>query len=520
MRATGSDDRRRGVGERAGTGGGRGTGRSSSAPPPSSRGGGRGPNPIPLIKACRDLGELEALVEAEAGAWSRKGDSAAMATALNLAAKFDQRREDEAAARGRIFSTLVAAYLPLVEGVSKAADCTISLHACAKAGYWGGGLAAALLQRLSGHGGLLLGTADEQALSNLWWSLSEALKSAEGRHVLSSIDLPRLLEASAKCLLAITHISTRPCSNILLATARLQHPNAALTHHLTARLASPGNQANCQDLANALYALGELAEDVGHTPRPGDLQGLARAVVHQLSQGVTPFKPQELTNMLLGCARLGYTDARLLSPLVAAAARATPRMEPQHLANSLYSLALLQPSASAHGGAAEALAGECKRRRFKDFAPHILGAGEGRQGSLLGAAKAAAEKGATEEAKASGLERRVASALQRLAERLGPGTLVSVQRGCVVPGLGRAADVVVELAGGRRVVVEVDGPWHFLANRPRNPDAIVGRTELRNRQLGRVFGAGNVLSVPFWEWDFKGASEQHEAVLSRLLATS
>ncbi|KAG2497834.1 hypothetical protein HYH03_004104 [Edaphochlamys debaryana] len=659
--------------------------------------------PIPLIKACRDLGELEALVGAEAGVWSKARNVCALASAYNKAGQLRADTGADSAAQCRVFSTLAAAYLPLVKGLQGGADISIPLHACAKAGYWGGGLAAVLLRRLNSEGWVLLGRSKENELSNLWWSLSEALKSAEGRQVLSSIDLPRLLEASAEGLLAMRVTRTQHCSNVLLACARLRYKNAALMHHLTARLVELGPEAKPQELANSLYALGELAEDVGHAPRPQDLQGLARAVADRLSQDAAAFKPQELSNMLLGCAKLGYTAPSLLHSLVAAADGAAPRMKPQHLANSLYSLALLQPSISAHGGAAEALAEECKRRRFSGFKPQelsnpawalatmgyadqgwyaavaeaagrpgmmqggtpqnwsnlwyalalvrhqpasgrllertaeaagalrqgakaqhcanllwalanlrlynerlvdalagrlgellgqdpkqltgqglcnslwalavmgpdvlsrhsglvegllreaerrgaangsnrlvaedhrqlwyvhlelahvgggelqrILGAGTGRLGSLLGAAKAATEIQAGDDARESAMERQVASALERLAERLGPDTLVSVQRGCVVTGLGRAADVVVELAGGRRVAVEVDGPSHFLANRPRDPTAVDGPTELRNRQLGRVFGSGNVLSVPHWWWYNKGSGAQDD-LLRQLL---
>ncbi|KAG2497857.1 hypothetical protein HYH03_004123 [Edaphochlamys debaryana] len=695
-------------------GGKRDSGASRTSAPARSRDGSPGgaANPVLLIRACRDTGSLLALLEAEAEGWSRDRNAFATATALSQASKLSTGGGTDAAQSRDVFAILSAAYLPLVEGLLDAAACTIPLHACAKAGYWGGGLAAALLQRLIRDGGELLGTANSQSLSNLWWSLSEALKSAEGRHVLSSIDLPRLLEASVGPLLRGTDLSAQACANILLACVRLQWGNNRLIHHLTARLVELGAEASEQALANALYALGELAEDSGNAPRPEDLQGLAWAVEQRLSgsRGRSGevvrhrFTVQALSNMLLGCAKLGFTDPGFLSPLVATAGKASPRMDPQALANSLYSLALLEPSVSAHGGAAEALAEECKRRRFTGFTPQaiansawalakmgyadqgwyaaaveaagqqgamkeampqawsnlwyalalvrhrpasgrllertaeaagplcqrgkgqgcanllwalanlrlyderlvgalagrlgellgqgpgeldaqglcnslwalavmgpdvlsrhsglvegllreaesqwaaeggrayteeglvqlwyvqlelvhvgggelqrILGAGEGREGSLLGATRAAAEKAATEETRESAMERQVASALERLAQRLGPGTLVSVQRGCVVPGLGRAADVVVELAGGRRVAVEVDGPSHFLANRARDPDAIDGSTELRNRQLGRLFG--QVVSVLFAEWEFKGASEQEE-VLCRLLGIS
>ncbi|KAG2497856.1 hypothetical protein HYH03_004122 [Edaphochlamys debaryana] len=656
------------------------------------------------------MDELWELVEPRAGLWSRKRDAYAIAAAFNKAGQLSSKHGADPSSCHRVYGALAAAYLPLVERLRAPADCTIPLHACAKAGYWGGDLATALVRRLSAGGGALLATAKDHEHSNLWWSLSEALKSAEGRQVLSSIDLPRLLEASAASLLRSTDIQAQVVSNILLACARLELSNQALTHHLTAALATAAPMAGRQALANSLYALGELAEDVGHTPRPEDVRGLARDIASRLTLSAhatslahrEDFKPQELANMLLGCAKLGYTDPGLLSPLAAAAGNAAARMNPQEISNSLYSLALLPPSFSEHGPAVGALARAGLRTRFSEYISQnisnaawalakmgyvdqtwytgavkaaerpevmrgavpqawsnvwyalalvrhqpasgrllertaeaagelrqgakaqecanllwalanlrlyderlvealagrlgellgqgsehftgqqlcnclwalavmgpdvlsrhsglvegllreaerrwavegsvafseedmvqlwqvqlelahvgggelqriLLGAGEGREGSLLGAAQDAAGRVATDEVRASDMERQVTTALERLATRSSPRKIESIQVGFLVPELCRVADVVVELAGGRRVVVEVDGPWHFLANRPKDAAAMDGSTELRNRQLGRVFG--EVHSIPFWDWIFKGQPEQEE-VLCRVL---
>ncbi len=62
------------------------------------------------------------------------------------------------------------------------------------------------------------------------------------------------------------------------------------------------------------------------------------------------------------------------------------------------------------------------------------------------------------------------------------------------------------------VAVEVDGPTHFLGNKPYDctKDA---PTQLRDRQLARVFGQGNVVGIPYWEWralqGHKAAEEQY-----------
>ncbi|PNH02163.1 hypothetical protein TSOC_011886 [Tetrabaena socialis] len=137
---------------------------------------------------------------------------------------------------------------------------------------------------------------------------------------------------------------------------------------------------------------------------------------------------------------------------------------------------------------------------------------------------AARRVGAEASGTISQLQRQVASALGRLQQRLGveqgsQGILriVSVSSEQAVDGLLGRVDVVVELGGGRRVAVEVDGPTHFLANDPhtRTKD---GSTQLRDRQLGRLFGAGNVLSVPYWEWyELRGDGSRKGRYLLRLL---
>ncbi|KAG2497867.1 hypothetical protein HYH03_004133 [Edaphochlamys debaryana] len=294
-------------------------------------------NPIADIVACRDLRELRALVDSETAAWSSAGNAKAMCTAFNKASKLGTTQGADPVTNRRVFRTLAAAYLPLVEGRPDAAGCTIPLHACAKAGYWEGVLATALLQRLSADGGALLGTAQANEHANLWWSLSEADKSSEGRQVLSSINVSRLLDASAACLLASNDSGTRHSSNILLACARLRHHNAALTQHLTAHLADNGDQANCHDLANALYALGELAKDAEHEPQPRVVRGILKVVSSRLAApGDDEFTAQALSNMLLGCFNLGSADSSLRD----------------------YALQL-----------AEQLAQECQRRIFAGFNP-------------------------------------------------------------------------------------------------------------------------------------------------------
>ncbi|PNH04316.1 hypothetical protein TSOC_009527 [Tetrabaena socialis] len=346
-------------------------------------GGGRGP-PGPLggdegdPGKARDLPSLAALVQEGAAGWSvsrlcaafnRAGKLSSPAVDVHATASDDPRRADLLHCT---LAALATADLPLVPGLRDAKWCVIPLWACAKAGYWSGGLASTLLQRLGQDGGALMRQATDQGHGNVWWSVSEA---PEG--VLTTGQTEGVLHASIEGLLQMgaRSIGTQECSNVLLASARLGFVNPVLLHHLTSCLAAQPDAINCQDLANSLYALGELREDCGHTPRPQDLQRLAAEVVWRLPFGLRQvgslgqeggdgmFIPKALSNMLLGCSKLGYADPDLLQPLAAAAGQAAVRMEEQGLANSLYSLAVLRCAGSAaYAPAVQCLTVEVQQR--------------------------------------------------------------------------------------------------------------------------------------------------------------
>ncbi|PNH12701.1 hypothetical protein TSOC_000343 [Tetrabaena socialis] len=714
-------------------------------------------------------------------------DVASLCAAFNSACKLGmapgQRPRDDDPQRTellhRTFATLAAAYLPRLPGLQDTKFCVVPLWACAKAGFWGGGLAVALLQRLGRDGGALMRQANDQDHANVWWCLTSAPPELSAR-----VDVAQLLQASSRGLLLLPPAKVGPqaCSNVLWGCTKLGVPDPDLPHFMTSCLVPALQEAKCQHLSMALYALGELREDCGHQPRPQDLQRLAAEVARRLALapqavggghfgGGGTFTPQHLSNMLLGCSKLGLTDPDLLRPLAAAAGRAAGRMIEQALANSLYALAVLDCKGPAYAPAVRcltmevqqrlqrlpdvfnpqhlsnmlyalaelgfkdpayapvvALAAECKRRGFAGFnaqglsnsawalakmgcdsdqawfesavaaavqlgiagvfapqavanfwyalalvrhrpatpllesteaasevlrtrancqdcasllcslailgvpydprlvgvllerlgellprtgevngqdlanslwalaamGPDVLsrhrssvegllrevvrrwdgaealavggsgalpfnilgltqlwqvqqelahadgcgelagilatGKGPGPRGSLLSTMRRAAEE---EGAKAdqqgiSALQRQVVSALGRLQQRLasagqaqrqpaGAPRIVSVSGEQQVEGVVGRVDVVVELAGGRRVAVEVDGPTHFMANDPhmRVRD---GPTQLRDRQLGRLFGAGNVVSVPHWEWrEMRRDGGREEGYLLRLL---
>ncbi len=247
-----------------------------------------------------------------------------------------------------IMRTLAECFLPLVPSLPHPKYCVMPLWACAKTQYgWardGGGevpLAEALLRRLGEDGCALLRQANAQGHSNLWWALSKApnrgLVAAQGQ----------VLAVSAECLVGMRakDLRAQGCSNVLLACSRLKYKDARLVHHMTRCLVELLTEANAQDLSNALYALGELREDCGHVPRPEDLNQLVGAAVRRLrgwrAEEETAGGVQGISNVLLGCAKLGVEDGEAVQLLAAAAGAVARRMTEQGLANSVWALGKL-----------------------------------------------------------------------------------------------------------------------------------------------------------------------------------
>ncbi len=184
-------------------------------------------------------------------------------------------------------------------------------------------------------------------------------------------------------------LGPQPCSNILLACARLlPHVDigdpAPLLHHLTGCLVELHGVSNEQHLSNALYALGRLHEQCGHTPLPEHLQGLAAGVLQLLLRPAETqthsscFGPQAVSITLWACAKLRYADPELLSCLAKAAGQIAGRMQEQQLSNSVWALGRLVEAGCLDGSSGvpgvQRLAEEAQRwvRERGGFTPQHL----------------------------------------------------------------------------------------------------------------------------------------------------
>ena len=76
----------------------------------------------------------------------------------------------------------------------------------------------------------------------------------------------------------------------------------------------------------------------------------------------------------------------------------------------------------------------------------------------------------------------------------------------VLLGSGYRIDALVKVGDGRRVAVEVDGPFHSIQRRP------AGGTVLKHRQVARLDRI-EVVPVPYWEWNELKNSEMKQRYL-------
>ncbi|PNH09531.1 hypothetical protein TSOC_003856 [Tetrabaena socialis] len=314
-----------------------------------------------------------------------------------------------------------------------------------------------------------------QGLSNLWLALARARHRPVAALLEGTIDVSEVLR---------THSNGQDCANLLWSLATLGAPYdqrlARLVDVLVKRLwelLPEAGKVNNQNLTSSLWALAVMGPHaLSH------YRHLVEQLLHEVvrrwivTEAVAashggPFDPEGLTQLWQVQQELAHADGCSgLAGILAAA-----------------------------------------------------GGGDSQQpGSLLSAMqRAAAVEGGVADGAMSDLQRQVVSALGRLQRQqqlpAGVPSIASVSEEQQVEGLVGRVDVVVELPGGRRVAVEVDGPWHFLANDPHTR-ARDGSTQLRDRHLGRYFGAGNVVSVPYWEWGQLGRDKaRQERYLLRLL---
>ncbi|KAF8055283.1 PAS2 [Scenedesmus sp. PABB004] len=455
---------------------------------------------------------------------------------------------------GPLLTACLAALLEQLPRNDRPQHVSMALYGAAKAGV---ALQSGDVRRLVAAFAAQLPAASPQAVSNTLWAvavLSEApaqeleqlrpqleeLLAALARHAaLLPQDVSNALLAAAKLGLAVpaaqlqqllaalerslAAAEPQAVANTLWAVATMRQalPAEQLEQLLTA-LAAQLSAAEPQDVCNALWACGQLRH------LPSQLLAALTTRQPQLERLLASAKPQELANVALACAKLGHADERLLGPLLRTAAaqvHAGASWPEQALANTCWAvavldlrqcaseLAVLARAASEQWGgvAAEGMQQLHQVQLWATDCGLQLPGGGGRPG--LAGALAQQQLEACERAWAASLaetqeqQRRapsrwlhdVAAALERLpVEWAAPPALE--QR--AAPDGACLVDIAATTAGGARLAVEADGPFHF-----RTDGGLTGETLFRNRALAAR--GYSLVVVPWFEWaELRGAAEQ------------
>jgi very-short-patch-repair endonuclease len=342
-------------------------------------------------------------------------------------------------------------------------------------------------------------------------------------------------------------VATQAVSNTLWACATMGHPlQQQDVDVLLGLLVQRKEQADPQHLANTVWAVSKL-----HPPSSARSSACRQLLAHLpglIRSKAGQFKPQELSNIAVAAATLQHREPGLLPAVMEAAQPLLQQFNTQGLANLLWALAVLEPTASqvpmlqllpwvvdklgrcnAQEVAITAWACAVVLGQQVDvqLASKLLHRAASVQDPLQGesknqlyqmvmllpgghAAVVAQEPGlqalladcrdsfiaAAGDSHASDFQREVHQALQQI-QGLSPSFEHATDDGlfCV--------DVALFVREGVRVAVEADGSSHHTRNEPHSE---LGKTVLRRRLLEAA--GWRVVSVPWFEWRAVAASDR------------
>ncbi|GFR50854.1 hypothetical protein Agub_g13137 [Astrephomene gubernaculifera] len=379
-----------------------------------------------------------------------------------------------------------------------------------------------------------------QGLSNAAWALAkmgcgEAFASSGHQQQ----DWFKAAAIAASAPGAMSGANAQEWSNLLYAFALLRHrPGPGLLQAVQAEvhLEVLHNSANSQDCASLLWSLAILGL---HEQRLVDVLGERLGELLQgVSKGKEGLSEQGLTNSLWALAVMGPDVLSRHSGLVKGLLREVVRRWEQE-GKAIFEREELVQLWQVQQELGHMSSGRGSGKQLS----RILAAADGeRSTSLLCAMEHAVEtRRVADDNTASPIQEQLTQTLAQLQRQLasspalvgqtasmsnknassnvtgstttGP-TILSIQQKRQVDGISGCVHIVLEVEGGRRMAVEIYGPLNFLACH-RHPKT--GPTKLRDRQLERVFGAGNVVSVPYWDWSKLRGPKAREQYMARLL---
>ncbi|EJK49902.1 hypothetical protein THAOC_31172, partial [Thalassiosira oceanica] len=228
------------------------------------------------------------------------------------------------------------------------------------------------------------------------------------------------------------------------------------------------------------------------------------------------FKPQELSNVAWAYATARRFDLGLFEKFTEVSARKGEFLETQHIANFLWACATVGHTDERLFGAFAPVIGskldECNEQVLANIAWAYSVANAPQDLFSEGYVSAFA----LNEKEFSGEQLAQLHQWQLWQQELESGIELPQAAGFeleeeVLLGSGYRIDALVKVGDGRKVAVEVDGPFHFIDRRP------AGRTILKHRQVVRLDRI-KVVSVPYWEWDKLMSSETKQHYLRAKLS--
>ena len=213
---------------------------------------------------------------------------------------------------------------------------------------------------------------------------------------------------------------------------------------------------------------------------------------------------QEVANFLWACATVGYTDMRLFSGLAPVIASKLDECNDQELTNIAWAYSVANVPGQdlfvvGFGTACASNESSLPNKNLRQL--HQWQLWQQEIGSGIELPPSLQEKCRSSFIFASYSESRTQDDVVR--ELKAAGLDVDEE---VLLGSGYRIDALVKLSDGRKVVVEVDGPSHFIQRRH------TGSTILKHRQVVSLDHI-EVVSVPYWEWDELRNSEMKQLYL-------
>jgi type IV secretory pathway VirB3-like protein len=348
---------------------------------------------------------------------------------------------------------------------------------------------------------------EPQAISNLMWAFATS-------GVPPDAALVRAMSLAA--VSKSTDFDPQAIANLMWALAKLGvPPDAALVRAMSSEAVLKSRDFLPQAMSNLMWALATL----GVTPDVALVRAMSMGAVSKCGQ----FKPQAIANLVWAFATLGIPlDAVLVRAVSSEIVSCRKRtFLPVNISNLMWAFATLGVQLDGalvremlNNCAASGTDAECKRQLhhfflFNSLSPYPLDLSAWTE--LAAECKVAFVASSSSSAHISTLQKDVTRVLRRLVWE-------GVLEEQVLEDSGFSVDARLV---GTRVVIEVDGPHHYLGGEAVEAGqgrVVDGSTQFKHRTLTQL--GWTVLQVPYFDWNALSGAQDKTRYLATLLAST